>query len=198
VRVHTDLAELLWASGQRSEAAELFRSIRELGATLSPDDSASLDNLAWSLASAPVPEWRDIPRAVAIAARSAERCPDGRNGWHTIAVARYRAGEYRAAVEALERMQERPDSFVGEAELFLAMALWQLGDRDAARAHYDRGADWLDQHIIPISQVVRHRREAEALLGVGEPRRPARSPPGREQPRGSPEPTADGRLSLRP
>jgi tetratricopeptide (TPR) repeat protein len=170
LRVQTDLGELLWAGGRQSEATSVFRSIRDLAATFGPDDERAPGELAWFLATAPDPAFRDLPRAVAIATRHVERSTDNRNGWHTLGLARYRAGEYRAAIEALERLLQRPDGFAGEAEFLLAMARWQLGDKDAARAHYLRGAAWSDRHTIPIAQVVRHRREAEALLGISSPK----------------------------
>jgi serine/threonine protein kinase len=168
IRVRIDLGELLWAGDRRDEAAAVFRSIHDLAAGFGPGDGPG--ELAWLLASAPDPRFRDLPRAVAIATRNAERNPDGRSSWSTLGTAHYRAGEYRAAIAALERLLRRPDSFAGEAELFLAMALWQLGERDAARARYARAAAWSDRHVLPIAQVVRHRREAAALLGIDDPK----------------------------
>jgi hypothetical protein len=174
IRVRTDLGELLWASGRQTEAAEVFGSARDLVGTFDLDNGLAPTEAAWFLASNPDPQFRDIPTAIAIATRNATRFPDARNSWHVLGVARYRAGNYGGAIEALERLLQRPVSFVGEGEHFLAMAHWQLGHQDASRAHYARGAGWLDQHILQISQVVRHRREAEAPLGIDSPMQGAR------------------------
>jgi serine/threonine protein kinase len=167
-RVRSDLGELLWENGRRDDAAVMFRSVLDLAAGFDPADGPGL--LARFLASAPDPRFRDLPRAVAIATRTAERNPDARGSWSALGMAHYRAGEYRAAIAACERLLQRPDSFAGEAELFLAMARWQLGERDAAREHYARGAAWSDRHVLPIAQVVRLRREAAALLGIDDPK----------------------------
>ena len=50
----------------------------------------------------------------------------------------------------------------------LAMAHWQLGDKDEARQWFDKGAQWMDAHNANSETMVRFRKEAAELLGVNE------------------------------
>ena len=80
-------------------------------------------------------------------------------------IAHYRAGDWQAAVAALEKASARR----GHAAdwLFLAMAHWRLGDKDKARQWYNRATRSAPGG--PTAFPVRYagfRAEATALLGV--------------------------------
>ena len=49
---------------------------------------------------------------------------------------------------------------------FLAMAHWQLGEKEKARDWYDKAATWMDGNIHYHEELVRFRAEAAELLGV--------------------------------
>jgi hypothetical protein len=46
------------------------------------------------------------------------------------------------------------------------MAHWQLGEKDKARAWYDRAVAWMDKNQPQNGELKGFRAEAAALLGV--------------------------------
>jgi uncharacterized protein HemY len=85
-----------------------------------------------------------------------------------VGVAHYRTGDWKAATLALEKsMQLRKggDSFDW---FFLAMAHWQLGAKDKARAWYDRAVQWMDKNQPKSKELRRFRAEASQLLELKE------------------------------
>jgi hypothetical protein len=51
---------------------------------------------------------------------------------------------------------------------FLAMAHWQLGDKDQARQGYDESVEWMDKHQPGNAELRCFRAEAAELLGIQE------------------------------
>jgi hypothetical protein len=51
---------------------------------------------------------------------------------------------------------------------FLAMAYWKLGEKDKARAWYDRAAAWMDKHHPNSGDLRRFRAEAAQVLELKE------------------------------
>ena len=49
---------------------------------------------------------------------------------------------------------------------FLAMARWQLGQKDKARACHEKAVAWMETNRSKDVELVRFRAEAAALLGV--------------------------------
>jgi hypothetical protein len=50
----------------------------------------------------------------------------------------------------------------------LAMAHWQLGQRDEARKSYEIAVNWMDANAPTDKSLIRLRAEAAELLGVAE------------------------------
>jgi hypothetical protein len=50
--------------------------------------------------------------------------------------------------------------------LYLAMAHWQLGEKDKARQRYDQGVNWMTENKPANEDLTRLRNEAAELLGV--------------------------------
>jgi tetratricopeptide (TPR) repeat protein len=102
--------------------------------------SSLYNDLAWLLATCPYPQVRDPVQAVELAKKAvaASVSYPSKEPWKTLGVAQYRAGNYSEAVTALEKSiqlgNNSPDGW-----FFLAMAHWQLGDKDQARDCYDKG-----------------------------------------------------------
>jgi tetratricopeptide (TPR) repeat protein len=140
----------------------------------SPDVRARLSNclnqLAWSLAACPVLQLRDPAQAVALARKAVEmstRKGDLAQRWNTLGVALYRAGDWESAVAALEKAEAlEPDKSLAFNGLFLAMARWQLGQRDEARTWYDRSLAWMETKKDKDPELVRFHAEAATLLGL--------------------------------
>ena len=50
---------------------------------------------------------------------------------------------------------------------FLAMAHWQLDQKDQAREWYAKAVEWMNQNQPDDEEFTRFRAEAAALLGIG-------------------------------
>jgi tetratricopeptide (TPR) repeat protein len=124
------------------------------------------NNLAWLLATCPDTKSRDAGKAVGLANKAVEMAPQGGTFWNTLGVANYQAGNLKEATVALEKsMQLRKggDSFDW---FFLAMAQWQLGEKEKARSWFDQAVQWMDNHQPNDEELRRFRAEAAGLLGI--------------------------------
>jgi uncharacterized protein HemY len=85
--------------------------------------------------------------------------------WNTVGTARYRNGQWKAAIQALEKSMELQgdNGFDG---FFLAMSHWQLDDKEAARKWYEQAVAWMDKNPPSNGQLRRFRAEAEELLKI--------------------------------
>ncbi|HEX5269196.1 MAG TPA: protein kinase [Gemmataceae bacterium] len=136
----------------------------------------SQNNLAWLLATGTSPQHRDPAQAVLLAKKAVVFRPEDGNVWNTLGVAHYYAGDPRAAAEALEKAVQKSRRSNGHlAEkgegsaydfFFLAMAHWQLGEKDKAKDWYDRAVAWMDRNKPRDEELHRFRAEAAALLGA--------------------------------
>ena len=125
----------------------------------------TLNDLAWLLATDPDPILRDPAQALAMAEEAARLSPDHDALWNTLGVARYRAGDWAGAIEALERSALASPQGTGTAfdHYFLAMAWTQLQHDDQAREWLERGVAWAARHRPGHSTLERFRLEAESL-----------------------------------
>ncbi len=84
--------------------------------------------------------------------------------WRVLGIARYRAGEAKAAVPPLETAERLHKAGDGTTRFFLALAHAQLGDNVQARKWYDRAVEWTRKNA-PNDQELRrlHREAAKAL-----------------------------------
>jgi tetratricopeptide (TPR) repeat protein len=161
---------------------------------LDPKHPALWNNLAWLLATCPNPKFRDASKAVSLAKKAVELAPKEGILWNTLGAASYRARNWKAAVAALEKsmeLRQAGDSVVGldgffqvkgrtgqdqDADhrpggdsydwFFLAMAHWQLGEKDKARKWFDQAVQWMNKNAPQNEELRRLRAEAAALLGI--------------------------------
>ena len=126
----------------------------------------TLNDLAWLLVTDPDPGLRDPARAVLLAEGAVRASADHDACWNTLGVARYRAGDWAGAIEALERSAISSPGGLGTAfdHYFLAMAWCRLRREDQAREWLERGAAWASGHRPGHVALRRFREEAEALL----------------------------------
>src|SRR5262249_40644432 len=96
---HSNLARAMQSRG------DLDGAIRGFNKALALDSkSASVHNeLAWLLATCPDPKRRDPRQAVAHAKQAVELESKDGTFWNTLGVAHYRTGNWKVAVEALEK-----------------------------------------------------------------------------------------------
>jgi tetratricopeptide (TPR) repeat protein len=165
------MAELLLVEGDQVKAAEYFRQAVDLMEKLvarRPGDAEYASGLAWNLAVCPDPRFRNPPRAVELAQQAVAQFPQ--NGWYraVLGVAQYRNGQWQAAIASLENANQlRRDVYEG-FWLYLAMAHWQLGEREAARACYDRAVGLIKSREYPAHVANRTHAEARELMGLEE------------------------------
>jgi serine/threonine protein kinase/tetratricopeptide (TPR) repeat protein len=127
---------------------------------------APLD-LAWLLATCPDPKLRDYPQAVESAKKGVQLAPKDPAGWRTLGVALYRAGPWPDAIAALKKSEElAPGRYFGLNAFFLAMAHWQLGEKEQAQTWYGRSVQWMEKNKPKDQELIRFRAEAAELLGI--------------------------------
>ena len=124
---------------------------------------------AWFLATCPNSKYVDAPKAVELAEKAVKLSPKDGTFLSTLGVAQYRAGEWQAAIEALEKSMELREGGDASDWFFLAMAHWQLGHKDEARKWYDKAVEWMDKNQPKNEELLRFRAEAAELLGISEP-----------------------------
>jgi serine/threonine protein kinase/WD40 repeat protein len=135
-----------------------------------------LNEQAWLMANNPEAKLRDPAWAVELAQKAVDLCPKQAMYWNTLGVAHYRAGHWKNAIEALTKSMELEKGKLESFDtFFLAMAHWQLDEKEKARQWYDRAVRWLEKNQDQLAgnpqypeELRRFRAEAAALLGVKE------------------------------
>lgn len=150
----------LMAGGRRNEAEDLCRKLL----ALAPGNGSADNNVAWFLATAENPAYREPALAVELAKKAVELNPQAGSWWNTLGAAHYRAGDWQPALEALGKSMELRKGGGAHDWFFLAMAHWQLGDRAEARKWYDQAVAWMDQNRPHDQQLRRFRAEAAELI----------------------------------
>jgi hypothetical protein len=120
------------------------------------------------------PAKRDPPRALKLAREAVELSPYVADYWNILGVAEYRDGNWKNAIVALQKCREvRPYADEWWNPFFLAMAHWQLGDKDEARSWYDKGARWIETATFSYRDepLLRTHLEAAELLGMNDPQK---------------------------
>jgi tetratricopeptide (TPR) repeat protein len=104
--------------------------------------------------------------AVQLAEEAVTASPRESGCWQTLGVARYRAGNWKGAVEAFEKAKEigQEKTLEPGAEFIRAMALWRLGERDRARESYTQAIANLEKEKTKDEKLLRLREEAAALM----------------------------------
>jgi tetratricopeptide (TPR) repeat protein len=160
-----EMGSMLVGLNHRRDAEPLFRE----ALTVDTTNPVLYDHLAWLLASRPDRQPHDPARAVELARKAVVLAPRAREPWHILGVAQYRAGDAKAAAEALETALPLRDGGDASDWLFLAMAHWRLSDQAAARDWYDKARSWIDQHKPQDEDLRRLFAETTTLLGADRP-----------------------------
>ncbi len=158
------LGDQLAATGRSQEAKDFYQK----GVELMPKSAVAHNHLAWILATCSDPELRDPIRAVALAKSAVGLDPKNAAYLNTLGVALCRSAEWTAAIAALAKsleLRKGGDSFDW---FFLAMAHWQLGEKDKAREWYEKAALWMEKNKPEDEELKRFRTEVAELLGVNQ------------------------------
>jgi tetratricopeptide (TPR) repeat protein len=188
--------------GKLAEAMTISRHVFEL----SPKSPEANNRLAWTLASCPDPKLSDPLQAVELAKKAAEAEPQIANYWNTLGVAKYRAGQWQAAIESLEKSielvagEDIQAGATGESwnAFFIAMAHQQLGHHDEALQWYDRAVAWMEKYEPHHRELLRFRAEAAELLGITQPESPTRPQAVENETPNTNNPTSASALNSKP
>ena len=124
-------------------------------------EARALDRIASLLNSAPASAGLDYQIVIRIGQILIELEPGSSTLWATLAAGHYRAGDFRAAEAAFGKAIELKTKLSDVDEFFLAMTLWQQGNKPEALRHYE-AADKLRGKAAPSSI----QREAAELMNV--------------------------------
>ena len=171
----SDLGNLYASSGDSQKAKPLFQQALagfRLACEGNPDDPDSPNYLARFLATCPDALFRDPAQAVALAAKAVAQAPRDGAYWNTLGIAQYRAGDWKAAIQALETSMPLRSGGNGFDWIFLAMAHWQLGDQEQAHKQYDQTVQWMQKNQPKNEELLRFRVEAAELLMIADKAKP--------------------------
>jgi len=129
-------------------------------------DGHPANHLAWFLANCPDKDVADAREAVALARQLVEREPQAGAFWNTLGVAQYRAGDWRAALASLKESMAFRSGGDGYDWFFLAMAHWQLGEKERALQWYQRGVKSMEKMRPEQYELPEFKAEAEAQLQI--------------------------------
>jgi serine/threonine protein kinase/Flp pilus assembly protein TadD len=157
------------AKSLKHEYTQRARPLFERIITNGRGDSVLENDVAWLLTTFPDERLRDPNRAAKLAEQVVKR--DHKDNpeqigifWNTLGVARYRKGDLKGAIAALEKAAEfnkRNEQPVDG--LFLAMAYWRMGQHEKAKTWYETAVRLL-QKRQPTEEERRFRAEAAALV----------------------------------
>jgi tetratricopeptide (TPR) repeat protein len=150
----------------KADSAPGKPQLRENVQTARTNLATTYSNWSWILATAAAPAERDPAKAVELARKALELEPDAANHLNNLGVAQYRAGHYQAAVEWLDKADATIAGGDRAHRMFLAMAHWQLGNKEQARERYAEGAAWIASHRMNSEEQNRFRAEAEQLMEI--------------------------------
>jgi WD40 repeat protein len=167
VDIQMELAQMFQELGQEPRAVAEFTEAANLGKRYGTS-VAKLNQIAWFLVTRGDPGLDNAPLAVELVQVAVRQAPTGGALWNTLGVAQYRAGDWRAAIAALENSMQRRRGGDSFDFFFLAMAHWQLGERDQAKEWYGKAVAWMDKNKPNDEELLRFRAEASNLLGVKE------------------------------
>ena len=158
----SSLASTLRRLGNAAAAQEAYRQ----ALTQFPDNPRLNNALAWFLVTCHDGDLRDAARAVDLARKAVELAPKEGLYWNTLGVAQYRGGDRKAAITSLGKSMELRNGGDSFDWFFLAMAHWQLDEKEQARKWYSQAVQWMEKNKPENEELRTFRAEAEALPGL--------------------------------
>ncbi len=174
----TILSSIARDQGKLDEAGKGYQdALAALRRTLSArtfEVQRCMADYAWLLAAATDAGQGDPHRAIELANELIENSPKVRDVWMTLGVAHYRCGAWNDAIAALEKSEaSAPGLFTATNGFFLAMAYWQLGDKEKGREWYAKAMQSVETTSQPSGrELALFRLEASQLLGIPEKKDP--------------------------
>jgi tetratricopeptide (TPR) repeat protein len=177
------LGRLYRETGRPAEAERAYREALGLQLRLAAEHSAMPvygNDLAWLLATCPDVSLRNASQAVEFATKAVADAPQTGNFLNTLGVAHYRAGNWPAAIAALEKSMSLRAGGDAFDWFFLAMAYHRIGDPYRPVLYYVAAVRWMETHNPRDDELRRFRAEAAALLGVRDDKAEEGPPPPRK------------------
>jgi len=161
VRAHHGLGWVLERQGKLDEAIAEFRTeIR-----IQPEYDWGHNGLAWALAKPPDRSSRERSEALEQARQAVAQSPKDGTFHNTLALAEYRIGHWADSIAAAERAIALTKDADASNWFFLAMALWQQGEKDRSRSYFDQAVAWTTKNDPKNAELLAFWREAALLLG---------------------------------
>jgi serine/threonine protein kinase len=182
--LRTNLGHLFRDAHRWKDAEQSYRDSVELGEALLSHEPNNADlkraladhqeNLALLLVLHPNTAVDDPSQAIKLMQAATRLVPEKASLWKVLSQCHYRAGNWKATVEALEQsVQHGSDRKLNEVERFvMAMARWRLGEKDAALALFNDAAAEMDRSKSRDETSLRFRAQAAALLGRAQASKP--------------------------
>jgi tetratricopeptide (TPR) repeat protein/serine/threonine protein kinase len=183
VIAHAWLGYALEVQGKLHEAIACYRRALEVNPKYAWAHNA-LGRMGWYLANHPDPKVRDLKRAVELGTEAVEHVPQSIQAWQNLGWIQYRAGNWKASVEALEKSCALQKGGDCGQWIVLALAHWKLasqpglaepeqaGHRQKAQTWYDQAVKQIDGHPglkDGVGQAIRaFRAEAAEWMGIKE------------------------------
>jgi tetratricopeptide (TPR) repeat protein len=171
---YRSLGRSLKNQGRFAEAKTAWLHALELlteQTTVHPLDSAHrqqwcdcANDLAWFLVTVPDLAVRDPACAISLALKAAEAHPECSTYWNTLGAVHYRAGDFKAAVIALDRATALTKGGTAFDHFFLAMAHMRLDNQEQAQHSFAQAMLWMEQHQAGHAELRRLCDEARSVL----------------------------------
>ncbi len=162
------LGQFLAQTGRPKKAEKAFSQALALRKSLVADFPivpGYFQDLSWFLATCPDRQFRDSGLAMQMASKAVDLAPECGNSWFTLGVAQYRAGDGKAALEALKKGSELGHGGDAADWFFLAMACRQQGQEPEARQWFAKALTWMEKYRPADEELRSLQAEAEEAMG---------------------------------
>ena len=183
---HYNLGLALKAQGKLDEAIAAYREAIELDPKSAGSALSALIERGWDLANNPDPKLRDPKRAVELVKEAVELAPLETQRWQYLGWIQYRAGNWTASIETLEKSCKLQPDGTGDSGQWIVLALAHtklaaqvvLPERERdhhkaeARRWYEQADKWIDSQwrVRPSHAMGQNiwdfRAEARELMGI--------------------------------
>jgi serine/threonine protein kinase/Tfp pilus assembly protein PilF len=176
LRYRTDLAQAHYSLGmqyfEHHQPAEAHQEFQEAAqhfrrSARQDKDGEILNRVAWLLVICPDRQVAAPSEAVDLARQAVGKKPNDFRIQNTLGVALYRAGQFRAAITALEKSMELSAGGSAYDWFFLAMAHHRSGEQEQGRAWYEKGVVAMKNMRPEHFELISFDAEAKEVLGIG-------------------------------
>ncbi|HEV8069187.1 MAG TPA: protein kinase [Planctomycetaceae bacterium] len=162
-----ELSQFCIECGFRYEIKQDFAHEREWleqAAAVDPTNPEPHAWMAWVLVNRRDAKAGERAQAVDMAHKAVEMSPRNANFWNTQGAAQYRAGDFRSAVDSLEKSMMFRAGGDGFDWYYGAMACWRLGQKSRAEEFYRRAETWKHKERVTPAELTGIDQEAKTLL----------------------------------